>query len=875
MTPSADADATAPLEINLLGPTIVRSDGNPKLLTRQDLQVLTALAYLSGDGALVEADLVEQYAWRVTPTPRALQSSVYRLRQVLGADAVLSRYRRVQLNHERIQLDTERFLTMTAEAAPGSHRSLQTALALVRGEPFETMSTHPLWVPIRDTWHARVQATEERLVTEHIRGGQLDDAVVLLRSLVVHDPSSIDNWTTLVRVLVRQGRRADALRVLDQARRASTQLGLDLDESLVTIEVDLLRVGQSLASAPTAGRLPVHAGDAEVVGLAEQVGMPPAALTSLVGADPRSLQDMALALFTGADARMTVRTCLDARLGELSAVARDVVQLAAVMGSPVRLSALPFALDLGNTDVRKAIDEAGASRLVDVGTDSLAVSHPVVRELLLDTLPGIEHTRLAERVLASELWCSELDGHVALVELSSVADLANGWRRACDHFISLGDHDSDVGFECMAELAQKVLRQLPPGAEVPVATRVKVLCRRSVALHSVGRFEEGRRAHSEAYRLALRSMDDDLIVHVIHTSAIAVLPTVTDEGDWSRALADQWVETPHTTDAHRARVDAVRALHLLARRDRQEGARVARRAIDTAHRVGDRELMWDVMVMVTNDLLADWSFEADAMEFAALSRAEGDVFHLVKALLYVFCGRMRRQETTFDDPIIHEIEMLLQASVGTSTWMRGALLRIARMVLAGDRAATEQVLASAAPVFGAQASPVLMSWFSMTVMLANEPDWSRVSPLSIVGDPAELRISSPVDVLLHRAAIAVDRGDVAGTVALLAGVQSSVYEAEGSPLVMFRLPRLALIARAAADATLAARLLDLHIGMSGTDLCMLPSLHLGPADSWLALLADVAGDDRASALHAAARARLVALGAGVLECADAANSHAV
>jgi len=508
--------------------------------------------------------------------------------------------------------------------------------------------------------------------------------------------------------------------------------------------------------------------------------------------------------------------------------------------------------------------------LVEVDTDTLTVSHSLVRRLLQDAMPGIERTRLAHCVLDAELWDSELAGHVAIVELSSVADLGNGWRRACDHLLGLDDYDSDVGFECMADLAGKVLQQLPPGAEVPVATRVRVLCRRSVALHSIGRFDEGRRDHAVAYRLALRAMDDDLIVHVVHTSAIAVLPTVTDEGDWSRALADQWVETPTTTDAHRARVDAVRALHLLARRDREEGVRVARRAIEVARRVGDRDLMWDVMVMITNDLLADWSFEAEVLEFAAASRAEGDVYQLVKALLYVFCARMRRQEATFDDPIIHEIELLLQGNVGTSTWMRGALLRIARLVLVGDRAAIAQVLAEAAPVFGEQASPVLLRWFTMTILLADEPDWSRVSSLAIVGDPADLRISSPVDALLHRAAQAIGRGDAPAAVAALGDVQSSVFAAEGSPLVMFRLPRLALIVRETGDAGLAARMLALHIDMSGSDLCMLPSLHLGPADAWLAMLADVAGDERAAVLRAAAGRRLAALGAGVLDASAAA-----
>ena len=58
MTPSADVDAAAPIEINMLGPTVIRSAGQPALLTRQDLQVVTALAYLSGDGAMVEADAI-------------------------------------------------------------------------------------------------------------------------------------------------------------------------------------------------------------------------------------------------------------------------------------------------------------------------------------------------------------------------------------------------------------------------------------------------------------------------------------------------------------------------------------------------------------------------------------------------------------------------------------------------------------------------------------------------------------------------------------------------------------------------------------------------------------------------------------------------
>ena len=162
---------------------------------------MTALAYLFGDGAMVDADLVEQYAWRATPTPRALQSSVYRLRQALGADVVISRYRRVQLNHELVQLDTECFLTQTADSSGQVRAALQGSLALVHGEPSRPLlgrhvrrrpGTDCSTCHVRGIFHQWRVAGDSKVDYTHPRARihPLGDENVLRLDVAVQEPGS-------------------------------------------------------------------------------------------------------------------------------------------------------------------------------------------------------------------------------------------------------------------------------------------------------------------------------------------------------------------------------------------------------------------------------------------------------------------------------------------------------------------------------------------------------------------------------------------------------------------------------------------------------------------------------------------------------------
>ena len=127
--------------------------------------------------------------------------------------------------------------------------SLREALSLRRGEPLADFAYDSFAQgEIARLNELRLGAVEERLDAE-LALGRHDDVVAELQGLVAEHPLRERPRGQLMLALYRSGRKADALRVYDEARRSlAEELGLEPSESLQQLQRAVLTDDPSLAA---------------------------------------------------------------------------------------------------------------------------------------------------------------------------------------------------------------------------------------------------------------------------------------------------------------------------------------------------------------------------------------------------------------------------------------------------------------------------------------------------------------------------------------------------------------------------------------------------------------------------------------------------
>ncbi len=234
--------------VSVLGPSSVRGPSGEVTVARQDLRVLTSLAVLAHDGQLVDSATIEEHSWTSPPSPRSLQSAVYRLRELLGEDAIVTGRRTLFLSG-RVGVDLDEFVDLAA--APEGRAA---ALALVRGTPFKTMDDHPGWRAMRAAWKQRIEAVRDGVVASLLESGRLHEATEVLVAQLSETPTITLRWVRLVDALSALGRRVEALRVVEYARRAMARAGLEVDQTLRDRESVLLAGEQNGPATPPTRR---------------------------------------------------------------------------------------------------------------------------------------------------------------------------------------------------------------------------------------------------------------------------------------------------------------------------------------------------------------------------------------------------------------------------------------------------------------------------------------------------------------------------------------------------------------------------------------------------------------------------------------------
>lgn|GEM_PF-2965272 len=617
---------------------------------------------------------------------------------------------------------------------------------------------------------------------------------------------------------------------------------------------------------------PVHVIKVGPMGAAALLQMAPAAAESLgvdrlqgvTGGLPALAREAESLALTDRPPTLVEVTVVEKRLATLSAESATLVGALALRGGRGSRQVLAGLMGLDQAALHPLIHELGEQGwLTEVTAETVAIDAQLAAVVVAATDPAV----VADLALGIRRDLG--DTVVDLQVRASIAQLTGGhdaWQEAVDCAIALSAAEvegiQDDLVECIENMLVEIEARQKPPANVPV-----LQSQLGLALRSQGRIAEAQRVTGLAYRASLQASSTELF-RVISNAVFPAAVSATDDGEPSRAMVRAFLRRNDLPVEIELQAQAIAAFHELARGEYGVGASMARDVVQRASDVADQALMAEVC----GHVIPDFAFERGLAHAAEVTYQfqlwRGHLAMASRALVYLLCSRLRRGEATFADPLLGELMLLVdQASVRSAEVRATGILGAA--FLLGIRTDWPFDPSSIRPVNNL---PVLVAVTRLFANLRTTPDWTTMSPVLLIGDPASWRISAPVDEALWRAAQAAEAGDAHRAVAAFNqamtgpdGRDRDLTTAQQSPIVVTRLPLACQIVNRLGDRDLASRLLRAHVQLRGTDLSMLPVVHLGPAASWLASIAELAGDPLAASLHEEAGARLTALGARVLE----------
>ncbi len=267
----------ARLGLRLLGGFLLHVDGRPRPLPARKAQAL--LAYLAVRAGRAHArDALTGLLWADVGERQARQSlrqTMVRLRRALAAHAraLLVQGDTVTLAPAALDLDVSEFERQVRRGTP---EALEAAVSLYHGPLLD--GVHVAASPFEEWLQSeRARLSElaldalRRLVDRHLKAGRVEPAIQAATRLLAFDPIQEDVHRTLMRLHVRQGRRAAALRQY-QACVAVLQKELGVEPEPPTKRLYLEIIQQTSAPRPTGrrpaapARPPVAAADAPIVG---------------------------------------------------------------------------------------------------------------------------------------------------------------------------------------------------------------------------------------------------------------------------------------------------------------------------------------------------------------------------------------------------------------------------------------------------------------------------------------------------------------------------------------------------------------------------------------------------------------------------------
>lgn len=250
-------ESTAPRELGVLGPTVLRAGGATVAVRPRERQLLTALALNHPQPVGVEQ--LSGLLWGDDAPASAkvtIQNHVSRLRRALGADAIATeegRYRlgptwSLDLGHFDEAAERARRRGLAGDA-PAARVQLERALALRRGEAFADLPSSPYVLAARARRNEVEALTEEDLVLAMLAMGDHATAAGMAAALVEASPDRELRWAILALARYRGSQRRGALQALAESRRAlRDDAGIDIGSSIARMEALILADDPSLVS---------------------------------------------------------------------------------------------------------------------------------------------------------------------------------------------------------------------------------------------------------------------------------------------------------------------------------------------------------------------------------------------------------------------------------------------------------------------------------------------------------------------------------------------------------------------------------------------------------------------------------------------------
>jgi DNA-binding SARP family transcriptional activator len=234
--------------IRILGPIDVLTPDGPRAVGGHHARLLLGALVLAA-GRTVAVESLVSATWRAGP-PRSAESAVHtyvwRLRRLLGADAIIAADHSYLLNVRRDQIDALCFEDLLVDATDARDEpkrcaaSSREALALWRGPPFGELADDEVFRLEAMRLDELRLVTTELLLEAEAAMGHHEIVVAELESAVLEHPYREGMWFLLIDALRRDGRRIEALRVCREFRAILAELGVEPGEKLLAVESDLL-----------------------------------------------------------------------------------------------------------------------------------------------------------------------------------------------------------------------------------------------------------------------------------------------------------------------------------------------------------------------------------------------------------------------------------------------------------------------------------------------------------------------------------------------------------------------------------------------------------------------------------------------------------
>ena len=210
--------------IRVLGPVAIDGAGQ---LSPRDRVVLGALVV--DRDAVVGAERLADALWGDSPPAswrKVVQSSIVRLRRVLGANAIETMSTGYRLNLGIDDVDAWAFERLLDRASAFARYgeddraafALDHTLALWRGEPLADLEDWPPAAAEAVRLQELRRLGEERRAETLLARAEHERLIPIARSLLVDDRFRERRWELLALALYRAGRQAEALRVLAEPR---------------------------------------------------------------------------------------------------------------------------------------------------------------------------------------------------------------------------------------------------------------------------------------------------------------------------------------------------------------------------------------------------------------------------------------------------------------------------------------------------------------------------------------------------------------------------------------------------------------------------------------------------------------------------------